>query len=329
MVNSTKKQKVKVKTLVPPIVASVFFIVVAIAITASGDLLYLSGNSVTNNVICPTGYKLYNNSCRITTSAIKKGDVNTDGKINDEDIKIISNHINKSITLVDDNLKISDINGDGIVTLSDLNKVRLYTKGVTGDTQYTCLNDYELSGNKCYKDENPIRIVDDKLNKYEAVLYNNDYWYVIDIGDDYVTMLKSNPLNSSELSSYANLENLTYYVDSIKIKNILSSYSSLISSDLKEVDGYKIRLLNTTDLQNLGFVDKTGTLYYEESINTPYWARLKNSTYFISNSANNSSLPFVLTDYNNKAYAYQTDVNNTLGLIRPVINVYKNKLGIN
>ena len=325
MANSVKKQKVKVKTLVPPIAALVFFLVVTLTITLNDDLLYLSGNSVVKNSICPTGYKLYNNSCRITVPAIKKGDVNTDGQIDDKDITMIENHISGISTLINDNLKIADINGDGKVTVSDVSKVKSYSKGLTNDIEYTCLNDYELDNDKCYKDENPIPISNGSLNKYEAVLYNNDYWYIIGIGEDYVTLLKSNPLDSSELSNYQVDNNLIYYGDSLKIKNILDSYASKISSDLKEIDGYKIRLLNINDLKELGYTDKTGTLYFEESLTTPYWFRINGSSYFIA-SINSASNPFILTDYNNKSYVYQTDTNNTLGLIRPVINIYKDKI---
>ena len=327
MANSTKKQKVKVKTLIPPIVASIFFIVIAISITANGDLLYLSGNSVVNNYMCPTGYKLNGNRCKITTPAIKKGDINTDGKIDDSDINIAQNYINGGISLVNDNLRLADINGDGKVTVSDVNKIKLYAKGLDSDSEYTCVNDYDLDNNKCYKYEKSVLIANREYNKYEAVLYNNDYWYIISTGADYLTLLKKDALNSSELQGYAVDNNLVNYVDSINIKNILEAYIKPISNDLKEVNGNKVRLLNINDLKELGYEDRTLSLYFEESSKTPYWVRLNDSSYFISNNNSNSlGNTFILTDYNNKSYVYETSSKSTLGLIRPVINVYKNKI---
>ena len=307
--------------------ASIFFIVIAIAITANDDILYLSGNSVINNYMCPKGYKLYDNKCKITTSAIKKGDINTDGKIDDKDINIIENYISGDIDLINYNLRLADINGDGKVTIYDINKIRLFSKGVDNNLEYTCLNYYELYNKKCYKYEKPVSIASGNLNKYEAVLYNNDYWYIINIGTDYVTLLKKDALNSSDLQGYAEDNNLVYYVDSLNIKNILEAYIKSISNDLKEVNGNKVRLLNINDLKELGYEDKTSSLYFEESSKTPYWVRLNNSSYFIANNNSNSfGNTFILTDYNNKSYVYETSTNSTLGLIRPVINVYKNKI---
>ena len=81
--------------------------------------------------------------------------------------------------------------------------------------------------------------------------YNNSYWYVISNKDDYVTLLKRDTIEDA----------INY--NEISINNILNSYISGISSDLKEVNGTKIRLININDLKDLGFVDKTNTNYYE------------------------------------------------------------------
>lgn len=319
MVNSKTKQKVKVKTILPPIVASVFFIVLALFVTVNNDLLYLSGNSVTSNYMCPTTYKLSGNKCKKTINATIKGDINADGIIDNNDVLMVQNHLNNISILINDNFKLADVDGDGKITLIDLNKIRLYSKGLTNKSGYLCLNDYKLSNNKCYKEEDAIKIDDGSYNVGDAILYNDDYWYILKNNEDFITLLKSNPLD--DIGTNSNLVNYN------NVDTLLNLYSQNINEDLKEVNGYKIRLITIDELKELGFVDKTNTLYFEESSITPYWIRISNENYFVmKNNINSTGNIFMVNDYNNKSYIYETSITNTLGLVRPVINVYKDKI---
>ncbi len=122
----------------------------------------------------------------------------------------------------------------------------------------------------------------------ETVNYNNTNYCVINENKnkDYVTLIKSDPLTYDELVTYNNgyeigrnndyndigivsfykSDNCYYNSDNDKnlngcnssyndsfIKNIVNNWSSSISNDLKEVNGYKARLISISDLFGLGY----------------------------------------------------------------------------
>lgn len=55
----------------------------------------------------------------------KKGDVNNDGKIDNDDIKLVKDHLDGKITLDKEQLESADMDGDGKVDLRDL-RLMLY-----------------------------------------------------------------------------------------------------------------------------------------------------------------------------------------------------------
>ena len=57
-----KKQKVKVKKIVYPVVAACFLLALVLTISLSPNMLGLMGNSVINSYICPNDYNL-NGTC--------------------------------------------------------------------------------------------------------------------------------------------------------------------------------------------------------------------------------------------------------------------------
>ncbi len=79
--------------------------------------------------ICPTGYNSVSNRCEKSdvVDAIKfyyiAGDVNSDKKIDNNDLQIISGYINGQITLDSLQLVVADINKDGVVNISDYNMI--------------------------------------------------------------------------------------------------------------------------------------------------------------------------------------------------------------
>lgn len=339
------KQKIKVKKLVPPIVASVFFLAVILTISLGGTSSYLMGNSVTSNYICPDGYKLANNSCKLEINATKMGDVNGDNLIDNLDIVMIEEHLNGNIALVSEKFKAADINGDGRISTEDIDLINSHINSSTNFKGYVCPDDYILDNNKCYITKEAISVSKKSFEVGDAILYNNSYWYVLSDNEDYVTLLKKDSLNASELGSYAidnggEYQKIMYYKDSSclssntcndynssNIKIVLDNYASSFSEDLKEVNGYKIRLITIDELVKLGFADKTNTLYYEESDNTPYWIGSNGGDYWVMNSSiNNTNNTFTVVDYNNKSYVYESTVYNKLAMVRPVINLYKNKI---
>lgn len=308
-IKSNVKVKVKKNGLVLPVIASLFFFAIIIGITMNNDLLSLMGNSVTNEYICNDDYKLKGNKCVISIDANKLGDINRDGVVNNVDASIINDYIDSNNNIVGTELSIADVTLDGKLTKEDVNKIKFYLAGISSAdiSGYVCPNGYELDGNKCIKEENAV-LISGKLDIGSAVNYNDSIWYVLDNKDDYVTLLKKDYIDTSNNQVNYN-----------SINGILDNYASNILNDLKEVDGYKIRLITIDELIKLGFSDKTNTNYYEESVDTPYWIGLNNSNYWVMNK------PFMVVNYEGNNYVYEADYND-YAYVRPVINVYKSAI---
>ncbi len=62
-------------------------------------------------------------------SAVKKGDINGDGKISVSDMSTVRLHLLGKYTLKDNALNAADINGDGKISVSDMSTVRLHLLG--------------------------------------------------------------------------------------------------------------------------------------------------------------------------------------------------------
>ena len=308
-IKSNVKVKVKKKGLVLPIIASLFFFAIIIGITMNNDLLSLMGNSVTNEYVCNDGYKLKDNKCVISIDAYKLGDINHDGVVNNVDVSIINDYIDSTNNIVGTELSVADVTLDGKLTKEDVNKIKFYLAGISSANikGYVCPNGYDLDGSKCIKEENAV-LVSSKLDIGSAVKYNDSIWYVLDNKDDYVTLLKKD---------YIDISNNQVNYNSIN--GILDNYASNILNDLKEVDGYKIRLITIDELVKLGFSDKTNTNYYEGSVDTPYWIGLNNSNYWVMNKT------FMVVNYEGNNYVYEADYNDYAN-VRPVINVYKSAI---
>ena len=337
-----KKQKVKVKKIVYPVVAACFLLALVLTISLSPNMLGLMGNSVANSYICPDNYKLNGTSCSITIDAYKKGDANLDGKVDSNDISYIKDHINNISPLINDNYTAADITGDNKIDNNYLSALNLYVSGMNNISEYFCPSDYDIENNKCFKTEVAISVVKNNYNVGSAVLYNGSYWYILSIGDDYLTLLKKDSLSVNELNNYSKDDTigLMYYgkegctnnntcnlFNESNIKLALDNYKNSIDNDLKDVNGYKIRLMTIEELSNFGYVDKTSSLYYESTSDTPYWLTDTIGDYWIMNSSNNTlNKTFIKVEYNHNSYIYETDAHNTLARVRPVINVYKSAI---
>lgn len=341
-----KKNKLNTKKLMISIILVVIIFTVIYFNFINGDLSNLMGNSVINGYICPDGYKLNGSMCISELQATRLGDVNDDGSITLEDINLITSHINNTMLLTSQNFAAADVNKDGKLTNEDSNKIKFYIeKKDKSLNSYVCPDDYKLKNKKCTLEKKASKIK--KNESYEvgdAVLYNNEYWYVLSNNDDYITVLKDKPLTASELGKYAinngeDYGNIMYYNNNTctnnrdcndynksDIKVVLDSYIVSINDDLKEVNGYKIRLITIKELISLGFKDNTNTLYYEMNETTPFWIGTNGGEYWtmpFNNTANNT---FLVSDYNNNSYVYESNTSNTLALVRPVINLKKSAI---
>ena len=307
------KVKVKTKKIIMPIIASAFLLFIMISITFSNDLIPLMSNSVLNEYICNQGYKLENNECLLEINGQKLGDINNDEVIDGKDIETLQNYLTHKNDILGISIKASDVTRDGKIDSKDLNKLKFYLGGIAKIEGYVCPLNFEVFGNKCIKKEKAI-VVSNTYNVGTAVYYNNSYWYILSNNDDYLKMLKVDVLDNK------------YVYNESDIGNILNEYATNISNDLKEVDGYKIRLLTLDELVGLGFSDLTNTNYYEGNNKTPYWIGINGFDYWVEQSIDSSiNKPFMVMNYEDNSYAYEVNY-STYAYLRPVINVYKNAI---
>ena len=200
----------------------------------------------------------------------------------------------------------------------------------------------------------------------DTVQFAGSNWYVIKNStgnEDYVTLMKERVLTNAELGEYAyngTYDTMSYYWDNTchpkaygysssdstgcsghndyagsKVKEMLEgTYINTLGADnLKEVDGYKIRLITVDELEsNLGYTKRTGTAIYDyNSENTPTWVyqnfgdQSKNvySYWTMTPYPNNSS--YVWNVYSNGQVDFNR-VNNGSGGVRPVINLLKSNI---
>ena len=202
----------------------------------------------------------------------------------------------------------------------------------------------------------------------DTVNFAGSKWYVIKqstIDDDYITVMKEKVLTNVELGEYAynSSSTMSYYWDELchsynsygysnsgnggcdntnsyttsKVKEMLEGtyINSLGSNNLKEIDGYKIRLIKLEELEsNLGYQKTADTNQYRDidykyitSGTTPYWAYNININGYwtMTPVVEKSSLVWKVNRWGNimGGNSYGSTVSSTSNGVRPVINLLK------
>ena len=143
---------------------------------------------------------------------------------------------------------------------------------------------------------------------------------------------------STSSDSSANCANTNSYATS-KVKEMLEGtyINTLGSNKLKEVDGYKIRLITLEELQqNLGIsTTMVATWYDVDAINTPTWVYQNFGdqsnnvyTYWTMTSSPDSSFRLwcvILDGHGSSGNVIGSSVYNNYG-VRPVINLLKSAI---
>ena len=168
--NNIKMKKRKINKI-HIIVASIILVIIIVVLITTGSLSNLMGNSVANQFYCEdSSYKLDGDKCvkEIKTKAAVLGDVNLDEKIDEQDVKLITDYIDYIFyeegenNLSDFQIKLADINQDGEVYYVDETILKEYLDGTIstygiyqeniGVSRF-CEGGYTLQDNYCVKQD--------------------------------------------------------------------------------------------------------------------------------------------------------------------------------
>ena len=194
----------------------------------------------------------------------------------------------------------------------DLNKCKLEKTNCTDDqiAYCNCLSDLKTSPQNCSPYE---YIIGDQIE------YQGSNWRVIKNSlpnEDYVTLLKEETSINMIYSTSSNNYSSNYNVS--EIKKYLEEYNEARESDLKEVNGYKIRLININELMNAGCTKKICS-------NSPYSSWLIGEHSYWTMTPEENSNDRVLEVSSSGIYS-QSLPNNNSEYVRPVINLLKSAI---
>lgn len=128
----------------------------------------------------------------------------------------------------------------------------------------------------------------------ELVAYNDQIWYVLSEGEDYVTVISAEEIVPDSIYfeddllfdtvRYFTIDKLKYEDSGIKIYLEEEVLPTLQPDKLKEVDGHKIRLLTLSDLENFMTmekkVDDNDIAYYTNNDGNDYSWLIKENTWY-------------------------------------------------
>lgn len=137
------------------------------------------------------------NNLIITAGLYRYGDVNQDGKINNEDVASVTQALESSLELSEDQVKLADLDEDKMITKEDLEILKYFIKN-NPDLSYSietnleyCLNEIDDSSNCLWQEKNEF-ILDHDSNYYIFIKSNDiisksyNYNYHAINYDDYI-----------------------------------------------------------------------------------------------------------------------------------------------
>lgn len=177
-------------------------------IISVGDLenirLYLSGHVSSGDIlskisvvsVCPKNYELKGNMCvdeikaKAKEAKYRRGDVNLDGNIDIQDIKMLNKYLKKQTTLTTLQLNVADYNANGIIDINDLNELETYLD--EDHANRSAVGDINLDG---IVDSNDVILLDKYVQKQIKLTANQLSFADIDEsgnvnGDDVILLAK-------------------------------------------------------------------------------------------------------------------------------------------
>ena len=242
-----------------------------------------------------------------------------------------------------------DIQTSGKTVICDNTNVTIKTNGsIRLESCYV-----EDSNQKYNYDNKRLEKISNSTTAYKAysvgdtfTLNGDSYHIIADSGasQDYVVALKDTPLTISEINSAGgtvthaysdtnSIGNISYHDSSSvystsDIKRVVESWAqSKFTNELKTVDEYSVRLINISELEELGYeqVDNGSAKYYPLNDDVPSWVYSADFGYWTLTPCADTLDNVWKVSIIGKIYGEGVH-GNLDSAVRPVINVYKNKL---
>ncbi len=281
-------------------------------------------------------YLLNNPNEQPTTISLTSLDIQTSGQTVKCDDNVIIN-TNGSIRL--ENCYVGDSNQKYNYDNKKLEKISSDTSSTTYKA-YSVGDEIRVANNSYYV------IADSGINQDYVVAIGSPIYrdtYSLFSSTDFATQIANDNSENTHMYLYSaylysdtckyegDISGCSSDYDNSSIKQVVNIWAeNTFTDELKTVDGYKARLIKIEELEELGYVKEED--YYPLNENVPNWLSGMYSYYFWtmspyvnSNNEISSSSIFMVNRYQSgsgveNAYAYSAFC------VRPVINVYKDKL---
>ena len=224
----------------------------------------------------------------------------------------------------------------GYITYDKALKDKIFTKEETKKIEKK--ENIENNNKVEVKDNNKVQNISVKeYNIGDAVIFNNENWHVIKksiSSDDYVVLLKDSEIPELNNKPYydcpkeddnglnCSMKMSNDYQKSVAKKYFDSTYINVLGkNNLKEVNGYYVRLITLNELVSLGCSKSD-----ESCANAPKWligdTVSWTMSYSIPSQTNGDVYSFGYDNYVEESTLTELGVGSTLS-VRPVINLLK------
>ena len=217
----------------------------------------------------------------------------------------------------------------------------VYDKVINPQNTQKSKNDYNIEDNSIQGNENSSSIVYKQYNIGDEIMFNNEKWNVIKNStekDDYVVVLKATDIEELNGKPFYNcpaeddngincsMKLTNDYQKSVAKEYFDTNYINILGKgNLKEINGYYVRLITIEELEALGCDLKTNSCSNAPSWLTTDAAGIVSWTMSSSKTGSDMQYSFGFDNYTGVNGIRDNGVGSTLD-VRPVINLLKSSI---
>lgn len=231
--------------------------------------LYLNGHVSTGDFlskigsvsVCSKNYELKGNMCveevrvKAREAKYKRGDINLDGNIDSQDIKLLNKYLKKQTTLTTVQLNVADYNSNGIIDINDLNELESYLNE-DGDSKIA-VGDINLDG---IVDSNDVILLDKYVGK--QIKLTSEQLSFADVDE-------SGIIDDKDISSLAKKISDFYQVGDINLDGTIDLKDlSLLQNAFNKVISFNKVQINLCDINGDGYFDNTDIIVLRSKVSS-------------------------------------------------------------